>query len=177
MANILTPYTIELYSIMRLAIALLFVIAAVCCDLKLRKVPNKLTFPMIALGIAMNAVFSPARLIESFVLMALCIALALLPGIGMGDVKLLMGLGFFLKPVHVALELGVASVILVVVQFIRNPHQTGWLVFTRRLRPLTKTEAAAKSETNSVPFAPYLLAAVILIEGIALGCGIYIACA
>lgn len=151
--------------IVRVCIALVCLIIASINDLKTRRVPNALTFPMIIFGLLLNVCCSPDRLIVSFVLFVICFVFAVMPGVGMGDVKLLMGMGMFLSATNVMLELALASILVLVVQFIKYPHLTVLTVITRRLRPVSKAEAASKDISNSIPFAPYLLAAAIIIEG------------
>lgn len=151
--------------IVRVCIALICLIIASITDLKTRRVPNALTFPMIIAGLLLNVFCSPDRLIVSFVLLAICFIFAVMPGVGMGDVKLLMGMGMFLSATNVMLELALASILVLVVQFIKYPHLTVLTVITHRLRPVSKAEAAGKDISNSIPFAPYLLTAAIIIEG------------
>lgn len=156
--------------IIRLCIAFCFLTAAAVCDIKTRKIPNYITFPMILSGITIAALFSRTRLPEIAVFFVLCLLFSLLPGIGMGDIKLLIGMGAYLAPTNVFLELALASGVIVLVQLIKKPKYTWFLIGFRRMRPLRPSECQAKNKTNSVPLAPYLLVAAFVIEGATLLC-------
>lgn len=149
----------------RVAIAIGFLIPAAIIDHKTRRVPNTLTFPMMVSGLLLNIFFSPHRLPEIGAALLICLLFGMLPGVGMGDIKLLMGMCMYLTGINTMLALALASILVLAVRFIHEPKATLWMVFLRRLRPISKEEASYKSDWNSVPFAPYLLCAVILVEG------------
>lgn len=154
----------------RLFITIIFLIGATITDIQSKRIPNKITFTMMLIGLIFDICTDPSRLIMTSVMLVLCFLFSLLPGIGMGDVKLLMGMSFFLNPVYVLYDLGLASILVILIQFIKNPTITFWNVFTRRFRPLCPNDASNKNEFNSVPFAPYLLTATLLTEGVVFAC-------
>lgn len=149
----------------RVTIAIAFLTQAAVIDHRTRRVPNVLTFPMMITGLLFNIFLSPYRLPEIGATLLICLLFGLLPGVGMGDIKLLMGMSIYLSGINTMLALALASVLVLAVQFIREPKATLWMVFLRRLKPVSKEEASYKSDWNSVPFAPYLLCSIILIEG------------
>lgn len=156
---------ISLLQLIRVFVAIGFLVPASIIDQKTRRIPNALTFPMIVSGLLLNIFFSPDRFPGIGAVLLVCLLFGVLPGVGMGDVKLLMGMSMYLSNTNVMLELALASVLILIIRFIQSPQTTLWMITFRRLRPVSKEEATRKSETNSVPFAPYLLCATILIEG------------
>jgi len=151
--------------LIRIVIVIGFLIPAAFIDQKTRRVPNALTLPMMVSGLLFNIFLSPYKLPGIGAVLLVCLLFSTLPGIGMGDVKLLMGMSMYLLNTNVMLELALASVFVLTVRFIQSPQATLWMVMFRRLRPVSKEEAASKDKWNSVPFAPYLLCATILVEG------------
>jgi len=85
------------------AAAALLVCIAGLTDLRQRRIPNWLTFPSMALGLAMQASYAGWKgLLFGFAGLAIAPSLLLLlhlgRGIGMGDVKLMAALGAILGP-------------------------------------------------------------------------------
>lgn len=149
----------------RVCIALGFLIPAAIIDAKTKKVPNILAFPMILIGLVLNIILTPYVLIPSLAAMVVCFVLARLPGVGMGDIKLLMGMSAYLSCTNVMIELALASVGVLLIEFIKHPKMTYFMVMTRRLSPVSPEEAKTKTPFNSIAFAPYLLIATLIIEG------------
>lgn len=89
----------------RLFITIIFLIGATITDIQSKRIPNKITFTMMLIGLIFDICTDPSRLIMTSVMLVLCFLFSLLPGIGMGDVKLLMGMSFFLNPVYVLYDL------------------------------------------------------------------------
>lgn len=152
-------------AIARIIVAFLFLIPAAVIDAKERRIPNKLTFPMIGLGLLWNLIWTPHNLRPILLFFLACILIALIPGIGMGDIKLVMGLGCFFNVQNAVLILGIASIALVGVAFIHSPYATSYLLFKRFTKFLAPPENVEKNEYTSAPLAPYLLGASILVEG------------
>ncbi len=68
-------------------------------DLRTRRIPNWLTFPAMAAGLALHGIFDGAHgLVSSamggVVLLAITVLIVLMRGMGMGDLKLLLATGF-----------------------------------------------------------------------------------
>ncbi len=95
-------------------------LVAAVVDLKTRRIPNRLTFPAIAMGLLMSWALATCRLgsfrglteglIPSLaggaVLFTVFLLLALGKGMGMGDVKLMAAVGAFLRWPHALYALG-----------------------------------------------------------------------
>lgn len=155
----------ELFPLYRVLLTLGFMIPAAIIDVRTQRIPNFITFPMILIGLLINIILTPYRLIPTVAMLVFCLLLAKLPGVGMGDVKLLMGMSTLLVEVHILYILAIASVGVLLIEFIKHPKGTIIMVMTRQLRPITPEEAKLKNTSNAIPFAPYLLAATILVEG------------
>lgn len=152
-------------AIARIIVAFLFLIPAAIIDAKERRIPNMLTFPMMGIGLLWNLIWTPYNLRPIVLLILACLLISLIPGIGMGDIKLVMGIGFFFNVQNTVLILGVASIALVGAAFIRSPYTTSYLLFRRFTRPWAPPDNTEKNEYTSAPLAPYLLAASVLVEG------------
>ncbi len=88
------------------AILSLFLLAAVISDLRRRRIPNLLTFPMMLVGVSFGAARGGIPGGAWAVLGIAAGGLLLLPpfllgGMGAGDIKLLAGVGAFAGPVDV----------------------------------------------------------------------------
>lgn len=147
--------------IIRVSILTIFLIAAAMIDFRTRRIPNALTFPLIIFGVLEAIFFSRDRLFLILISLAVLVLISLLPGIGMGDIKLLMGMAAWTSPVNVLLSLAFAS-ILVVIAKRAKPSMLNLLIMSNT--------PPNKDKTNSVPFAPYLLGAYIIIEGVTAIC-------
>lgn len=149
--NIFIPY----------CIAFGCLIAATIFDVKTRRIPNILTFPMILCGLLATIFLRPEMLFMSIIGIIISFFFSFIPGIGMGDIKLIMGLCFYINPIHVMLSLALASVLVFVRYTIKYPWSIGTLIAA--LYPRAPEE---KSAGNSVVFAPYLLISTLVIEGV-----------
>ena len=146
-------------------VCLTLLIAATITDIKLRRNPNVLTIPLILGGLLFGCVLIPGLRVEKAVFALLCFLAGLLPGLGLGDLKLIMCIGLWGNPFLTAFEVAAASVGVLLVQLIRNPI-LGQIQILRGLKyPFPMKERFQKTKDNSVPFAPYFLVAYILVEG------------
>jgi prepilin peptidase CpaA len=149
-----------------------FVLAGAACwfDVRTRRIPNQLTFPATALGVATataahggpGAVASAAGL---FVGLLLFFPLFALKGLGAGDVKLMGAIGAWLGAsvvLGVAFYTTLAGGVLAIVLMVRHRYgrqavRNIWLLLTHwrvfGLRPLD----ALTLETSKGPKLPYAL--------------------
>lgn len=148
--NILIPY----------CIAFGCLIAATIFDVKTRRIPNALTFPMILCGLFITIFLRPDMLFISVVGVVISFFFSFIPGIGMGDIKLIMGLCFYINPIHVMSSLALASILVFAKYFIKYPWNMGTLIAM-----MYPSDPEKKSSGNSVVFAPYLLISTAIIEG------------
>lgn len=136
-------------------------IFATIADCKTRKIPNTITFVMLIGGYLFNILFTPQNLGIILISQIVLLCLSLLPGLGMGDIKMMMGTTLFFHPTNVFLALALASVLIIGVRFVKYPILTISQLCYRQL-PAPQQE---KTIFNSVPLAPYFLCGVFLIEG------------
>jgi Flp pilus assembly protein protease CpaA len=152
------------YGIPRIfAIIILFVCSVI--DYKTRRVPNKLTFPLIAIGIILSIIIDSSSFFLSCCASLIFLLMGFLPCIGMGDIKLLVGLSWYFNPYLVMISLAVASILVVAHRLILYPHLTFYQILTRGLKPVKLQDIEEKNASNSVAFAPYLLFAFFLVQG------------
>lgn len=144
-------------------VALGCLITATIFDVKTRRIPNALTFPMILCGLLLSIFLRPDALYMSVIGIIISFFFSFIPGIGMGDIKLIMGLCFYINPIHVMLAFALASILVVVKHLIKNPKSLNMFIMTLYLGMLTNPEK--KVPSNSVVFAPYLLISTVIIEG------------
>jgi len=98
------------------AFVVLFVVACIAFDLRVRRIPNLLTGSTIVAGFVTNVLFFGfAGILPSFAGIAVTLAVLVVPfalgGIGGGDVKMMAAIGAFIGP-RLALESLVVGVIL-----------------------------------------------------------------
>jgi prepilin peptidase CpaA len=144
--------------------------AACWCDLRTRRIPNRLTFPAAALGVVAATVAhgTPGALSSAvglFVGVLLFFPLFALRGLGAGDVKLMGALGAWLGTsvvVGVAFYTTLAGGVLAIALIVRHRYggqavRNLWLLLTHwrvfGLRPLD----AVTLETSAGPKLPYAL--------------------
>ena len=147
------------YIVVSLISAAALAVAAVW-DVRHRTVPNWITFPLILCGLFYTCLSDPYT-IPCKLLFALCLFLFGTTGlIGLGDIKLVIGLGIIWVPELALCSAAAASLFIFLIHFVRRRISLRTCV-TAILFPLKQE----KTTGNSVPFAPYLLFAYILIQG------------
>lgn len=147
---------------------LLGVLAVGAWDWRTRRIPNKLNFTLITLGLLFNALrFELPNALYGVLLgllisiiPALILRIPVLQGIGGGDIKFMMALGsFYGASLPFFCVLGIGSLVAVmggIVQLIRARQ----LVMYFLLRPFGVPDL----EAASVPFGTYLALGVFLYE-------------
>lgn len=151
--------------LIQIAACLAFLLAAAIADGWGRRIPNRITFPFILCGL----LFSGLTNAESLILKTIFLIIMFLFGwtglIGLGDIKLIMGLGTMWDPAWALFTVSLASVFVFAVNAVKYPYIV-WLqiqgVFNHIIR---RKKLPDKTEANSVPFAPYLFTAYILLQG------------
>jgi len=150
------------------ALFLLGVLAVGIWDWRTRRIPNKLNFSLIVLGVLFHALQSDLPNALLGMLMGLVISLhpalilrmSVLQGIGGGDIKFMMALGSFYGPsLPFFYVLGIGSIAAVVgglVQLIRARQLVTYIL----LRPFGVPDL----EAATVPFGTYLALGVFLYE-------------
>lgn len=145
---------------------LLLLAVAAWVDVKTRRIPNALTMPILSfcfISATMEAVNSLQFVKLLFLIV--CFFIGMLPGLGLGDIKLIMCVGAITSPFWVMIETAIASILVLVVLAIRNPA-SAFVKLQRGIQnPFPVHQNIPKKADNSVPFALYLFAAYILVEG------------
>lgn len=135
-------------------------------DIKSRRIPNSITMPILTLCVimAISDVFTSFRFVKLLFLIV-CFFIGMIPGIGLGDIKLIMCVGVITSPFWVMMETAAASILVLIVFYIKNPCEGGLKLIQAIRRPFPIHQSISKNADSAVPFAAYLLAAYILIEG------------
>lgn len=151
----------------QMAIAIAGVSLASVFDLKIRKIPNWLTFSLIFSGLLLNSYYGGMKGFEqSFLGLALGIFCLFFPftlgGVGAGDVKLLGAVGSLVGPVLIfkivlvsALFGGLFSLIFVIGKkrakevFIEIRNKITFFMLTKKVLP----EKLAQNKKLSIPYA------------------------
>lgn len=150
-------------------IVFIFTVVAVITDIKYKKVFNKITFPLMIIGLTTNLFLNGLNglmsgllgLVSAFGLFM--IANILIRNIGFGDVKLLMGIGTCMGWEYIASVYIVALVSSIIVQIITNPKKI--YIAIRKIYNMFMTMLLSKKpqfidfENNKETyiFAPYIL--------------------
>lgn len=148
-----------------LIVGLLFLAVAAVWDARTRTIPNRLTFPFIIIGLVFTCLTAPEDLLIKAVFLAALFLFGMSGLIGLGDIKLVMGLGVLDRPEIALCSVAIASLLLLAGHFIRRPSGPPLRLRNGFIYLLLKTPAPQRTRDNSVPFAPYLLAAYILLQG------------
>lgn len=116
------------------AVLIVTLALAVLTDLRQQKIPNRLTFPAIALGLVLNTLLNGWHgllfSVEGLAAASLSLALFLLAGaIGAGDIKLLWAVGALMGP-HFAFGTLLATAILGGMQGLLTAARRGELTYT-----------------------------------------------
>jgi len=159
-----------------------FVIAAAACwfDVRTRRIPNRLTFPAAALGVAVATIVhgadgSVASAAGVLLGLGIFFPLFLLKGLGAGDVKLMAALGAWVGAsviygvaFYTCLTGGVLALVLVVRhRYGRQMARNFWLLLTHwRVVGIGPVDSLTL-ETSAGPKLPYALP---IAAGLALAC-------
>ncbi|MBQ3010707.1 MAG: prepilin peptidase [Oscillospiraceae bacterium] len=134
-------------------------------DLKYRRVPNVVTISLMLYGLLLTCL-TELPMLPYKLFYAACLFFFGMTGLlGLGDIKLLIGLGVVWGPEYALLSAALASLVIFLHHIIR--HRTGLLSLLKRssLCLLRMRPTQERDSYNSVPFAPYLLFSYILIQG------------
>lgn len=156
--NILYFYGLQIFCFLLLTIA-------AWCDYKTRKIPNYLVMPILLFCFAKALVDAVNFNFINLLFLGVCFFAGMLPGLGLGDIKLIMCVGVLTEPFWALMDTALASILVLVVYSIRNPMGALLRLQTFFRHPFPVKNGTVKLDNNSVPFAVYLLGAYILIEG------------
>ena len=139
---------------------LVFTLAAAVCDLRTRKLPNKLTVPAFLLGLAYHAIWGQGLLFSlgGFAVgFGVLFVLWLIGGGGGGDAKLMGALGAWLGAPHtvIVLMLSIIFVVLGSVAVLVSQSLSSGIDRTKRRyldRPEGESTAEVKAKRRLLPF-------------------------
>lgn len=148
------------YFVIRSVIAAVICLAAAVFDIKTRKIPNKLTFPAIIVGMFLTLVFRPLSYTIVIVsILGFLFFFGMTDFIGLGDIKLLMAV--------IAVggwEMGTWAFLLAILLLffyacIENPIET-YIYIEKMFARLKFKRRAVNKESTRYVFAPFLLLGV-----------------
>lgn len=135
------------------------------------RIPNILTFPSMAVGIALNIITPLTPWLNIIIFLALCYLLSFLPGLGMGDIKMIMAAGLLAGPAPAFFAMAGACFIIWLRVYLNNHTVGKALLISAMVQPIP-VETQPKTQKNTVPFAPYyMLAFIVYIGGVTLWSG------
>jgi Flp pilus assembly protein protease CpaA len=143
------------------------VIAAVTClaaaifDIKTNQIPNKLTFPVISIGLILTLITQPiTTFIIAFVAIIIWFFLGMTNFMGLGDIKLVMAITA-IGGCHMGIISFIIGILfLCLFALVTNPIETGVYVHKMLRRLRFKKEPIYKGSTK-YKFAPFLFLGVI----------------
>jgi prepilin peptidase CpaA len=149
-------------------------------DLRFRKIPNGLTYPVMALAVAYHATLNGwGGVLLSLEGIGLGMALLILPflmgGMGAGDVKLLGAVGGFLGPqgvfrafLFIAIVGGVYAIVLLMKHgYLRNTGRRYWMI----LRTFFRTQTLIYVPPSPIEKKPQLIYGLAIALGTVLSLG------
>ena len=132
-------------------------VLSACWDYQTHRIPNFITFPALIIGLVTTPYFnSYAEIAPRLIFILILFVLGGLCIMGLGDIKLLMGVAAFQGVLATLIALTIAEVMIIMRQLIKNPKsgiediKTGLLVLNLR-------DASLIDKAKTVSFAPYLL--------------------
>lgn len=148
-----------------------FLLYSAYTDVVNGKIKNYITFPMMILGLILNTYMDGLKgfqLSISGVISAIALSLIvfiIIRNLGMGDIKLLMGIGSFVGAVNLFSIYLLSLVLFLIVQavvdkrFFSRLKETGWhiKIYTQTFEPI-----AFSKDDKPKAFAPYILMGTIL---------------
>lgn len=153
-------------------LCLALLIPSAIMDVSSRRIPNKITAPLILVGLVFTGYTAPfdyiskgSALILIFIFGCTRLGERLYQVIGMGDVKLIMALCTLWQPVYAAVTVVIAALIMSVAQFIRRPGSIKATVHSSLQFLCGGYIPPERTAQNTAPFAPYYLAAYVLFQG------------
>lgn len=151
--------------IISVALCLLALSVSSVYDVKYRRVPNAVTFPMMLAGLLLTYLME-FNLLPYKLLFASCLFFFGMTGLlGLGDIKLLIGLGLVWKPEYALFCAALASLFIFLHHILRRRTGLGSLFQKSCLCILHLQPTQERNTDNSASFAPYLFLAYILIQG------------
>lgn len=151
--------------LIRYLIMMPFIIISMITDIKSQVIKNIVVFPMMIAGLASSLFFCGIKiallhLAGMVLVMILCLFFAAVGGIGMGDIKLIMGIASFLPAKDLAITLGSAVLIMLFIIVIKGRHAIGKVIANTSLIAYGMTqkkmvEIEEKDSALVVPFGLY----------------------
>lgn len=156
--------TSVMVSVIRYICLLGILLTASITDIKQGKIYNWLTFPSIFVGVAVNLLFTNITLFQNLFFLGLVFLLCFIPGLGMGDIKLIMTVGIWSTPMTAFVSVAISSLLVLLHAWLQRPFLTPIQVFHSLHHPF-QPSTTEKTKSNSAPFAPYLSVAFLLATG------------
>jgi len=147
---------VSAYTIAQFVITMEVLIPATVIDVKKHKIPNFITFPFILVSFILACCFSLNGLWESFIGIAILFCVVFIEAMGIGDVKLLMGLTLLSGWRVSLMTLTFGIVLFLLYEFIRHPKKI-WKKSKIALQAIRlKSALLLNDKTYKKPFALYL---------------------
>lgn len=143
---------------------LILVIAAIW-DYFYRKIPNWL----ICLGLIIGWLFSTCSIPERILSLLALFIIGMFGLMGMGDIKLWMVIALFLGFIDSCYVMGLAALLLILHQFIKNWKNT-MNILTISLKDFWLTKKIRIFDQISYAFSPYILISFVILQVINRAC-------
>lgn|GEM_PF-702626 len=144
------------------ALSVILLIAASVADVRTKTIPNKITFPAMAIGLACILISAITlhyyiALVLRLVLFVLVFLFGMTGLIGLGDIKLIMALSLLNYPIIVLITVIAACVLLILIEVLLKPRETNRKITTGIVMVMTKRiTKITKDNKETVAFAPFL---------------------
>ena len=133
------------------------IVPAAVTDTRTQKIPNIITFPMMLIGLSLTAIFNRGDLIECLLTMIVLFIIGASGIMGLGDIKLLMGIASVCGALFTAVVIGSASIMVLIKELAVNYKETCGYV-TAWIKVILRQASSVDGHGRKIPMGIYILA-------------------
>jgi len=145
---------IEINEVFKILTLIFFLMFAVITDMNKQIIPNYITFSLMFIGVVYTSIFARSELIPNLIALIVMFFIGMLGLIGLGDIKLLMGINCLCGWRIMLIGLFFACLLCILYTLVTKPSEV--IDATKSLIQATKTRNKMLITGEKKPFAPYI---------------------